>query len=87
MIYSTSPIVRGLSVRCFSALLRIALFLAQTVFVSPLTLCFVDLAVSTFVRFSWQAVDKNKQNKYGDNIIFKELLPQQIPFHKRSLTF
>ena len=78
MIYSTSPIVRGLSVRCFSALLRIVLFLAQTVFVSPLTLCFVDLAVSTFVRFSWQAVDENKQNKYGVNIIFKELLLQQI---------
>ena len=74
MIYSTNLIVRGLSVRCFSALLRNSLFLAQTVCVSPLTLCFVDLAVSTFVRFSWQAVDKNKQNKYGVNIIFKELL-------------
>ena len=78
MIYSTSPIVRGLSVRCFSALLRIALFLAQTVFVSPLTLCFVDLAVSTFVRFSWQAVDENKQNKVWSQYHFIRKRLQQI---------
>ena len=78
MIYSTSPIVRGLSVRCFSALLRIALFLVQTVFVSPLTLCFADLAVSTFVRFSWQAVDENKQNKVWSQYHFIRKRLQQI---------
>ena len=90
MIYSTNPIVRGLSVRCFSALLRNSLFLAQTVCVSPLTLCFVDLAVSTFVRFSWQAVDENKQNKVWSqyHFIFRRLSLQQISRSlRRSLAF
>ena len=47
-----SQIFPGLSCRSLSLLLRIELFLFQTVFAFPPVLCFVDRVVSTSVRSS-----------------------------------
>ena len=60
----TSLIAQDLSCRCFSVLLHIAPFLSQTVFVSPPAPCSVGRAVSTSVRFSWQAVGQCKNDQY-----------------------